>query len=77
MSEQLIKRTGEFAVRIIKLVQSLPERDKVADVLGKQVLRSGTSIGANYRSALRGAVTKISSQEFQLLKKKLMKLFIG
>ena len=58
MSEELIKRTKQFAVRINKLVQSLPERDKVADDLGKQVLRSGTSVGANYTSALRGRSDK-------------------
>ena len=58
MSEELVTRTKQFAIRIIKLVQSLPQSDKVADVLGKQVLRSGTSIGANYRSALRGRSDK-------------------
>ncbi len=58
MSKELVDRTKRFAIRIVKLVQSLPEKDKVADVLGKQVLRSGTSVGANYRSALRGRSDK-------------------
>lgn len=58
MSEQLVTRTKQFAIRVIKLVQSLPEKNKVADVLGRQVLRSGTAIGANYRSALRGRSDK-------------------
>jgi four helix bundle protein len=58
MSEELANRTKKFALRIIKLVKSLPEKDKVADVIGKQILRSGTSIGANYRSALRGRSDK-------------------
>ena len=58
MSKELVDRTKRFAIRIVKLVQSLPEKDKVSDVLGKQVLRSGTSIGANYRSALRGRSDK-------------------
>ena len=49
----LTDRTEAFALRIIKLTSALP-RNREADVLGKQVLRSGTSIGANYREAQRG-----------------------
>lgn len=45
-------RTRAFALRVIKLVDSLPP-DRVSDVLGKQLLRSATSIGANYRAARR------------------------
>ena len=41
-----------MALRIIKMYTSLP-RTEVARVLGKQVLRSGTSVGANYREAYR------------------------
>ena len=49
-AEDMIKRTKKFAVGIVRLIQDLPS-NKVADVLGKQLLRSGTSVGANYRSA--------------------------
>ena len=49
----LQKRTREFALRVIRMFSSLPKRTE-AQVLGKQVLRSGTSIGANYREAHRG-----------------------
>lgn len=45
-------RTRKFALRIIKLYQSLPKSGE-AQVIGKQVLRSGTSIGAQYREACR------------------------
>ena len=45
-------RTKEFALRIIRLYCSLPKNSQ-SQVLGKQVLRSGTSIGANYREAKR------------------------
>jgi four helix bundle protein len=45
-------RTKQFALRVIKLVQSLP-RTREADVLGRQLLRSGTSVAANYRAACR------------------------
>ena len=46
-------RTKQFALRIIRLFVSLPKTTE-AQVLGKQVLRSGTSVGANYREAHRG-----------------------
>ena len=45
-------RTKKFALRIIKLFTSLPKTTE-AQVIGKQVLRSGTSIGAQYREACR------------------------
>ena len=46
------KRTKTFALRVIKLVESLPNTT-TAGVLGKQLLRSATSVGANYRAACR------------------------
>src|ERR1700730_6719083 len=45
-------RTKEFALRIVRMFVALPKAE-VARVLGKQVLRSGTSIGANFREAHR------------------------
>ena len=51
-SDELKQRTQKFALRIIKLCKSLPA-GKDADVIGKQLLRSGTSVGANYRAASR------------------------
>ena len=52
-SEAMKRRTRDFALRIIKLYQSLPKSDE-ARILGRQILRSGTSIGANYCAACRG-----------------------
>ena len=53
MSENILEaRTKEYARRIIRLYSSLP-RSGAAQVLGHQLLRSGTSIGANYREAMR------------------------
>jgi four helix bundle protein len=46
-------RTKEFALRIIRLYSALP-KTTVAQVIGKQLLRSGTSVGAHYREAVRG-----------------------
>ena len=51
--KDLAARTKDFARRIIRLYAALP-KETVAQVLGKQVLRSGTSVGANYREASRG-----------------------
>ncbi len=45
-------RSKTFALNIIKLVKSLPE-DRIGRVLGNQILRSGTSVAANYRSACK------------------------
>lgn len=52
----LVKRTKMFALRIIKLYVSLPKTTQ-AQVIGKQVLRSGTSVGAHYREAKRARST--------------------
>ncbi len=46
-------RTKQFALRMIKMYSALPKTTE-AQVLGKQVLRSATSVGANYREAYRG-----------------------
>jgi four helix bundle protein len=50
--EQLRNRTQDFALRIVKLFRSLP-RSPEAQVIGKQLLRCGTSVGANYRAVCR------------------------
>lgn len=55
-SDELKKRTKTFALRVIRLVESLP-RGRTAEVLGRQLLRSGTSVGANYRAACRAKST--------------------
>jgi four helix bundle protein len=49
-TEKLRDRTKEFAIRIIHLFQALPST-KEAQVIGNQLLRCGTAVGANYRSA--------------------------
>ncbi len=51
--EELRQRTKEFGVRCIQVVDALPST-RAGDVIGKQLLRAGTSVGANYRSATRG-----------------------
>ena len=50
-------RTQAFARAVVDLVDRLP-RGRSADVIGRQLLRSGTSVGANYRSACRARSRK-------------------
>ena len=50
--KDLEKRTKEFALQVIRFVSDLP-RSKATDVMGYQLLKSGTSIGANHREANR------------------------
>ena len=56
-SKQLQARTKQFALRIVRLAAALPA-SRLGDVLARQILRSGTSIGANYREALRASSRK-------------------
>ncbi len=51
--DYLKKRTKQFALRVIRLVEALG-KTQTAFVIGKQLLRCSTSVGANYRAACRG-----------------------
>ncbi|MDP3912030.1 MAG: four helix bundle protein [Gemmatimonadales bacterium] len=53
----LKERTKAFAVDIIRLVEHLP-RGRAAEIIGKQLVRSGTSVAANYRAARRARSRK-------------------
>jgi four helix bundle protein len=50
--ENLKRRTKRFGLEVIRLVEKLP-KDETCRILGRQLLRSGTSVGANYRAACR------------------------
>jgi four helix bundle protein len=57
MDDAIMKaRTKAFALRIIRVVESLPN-NRTCDILGRQMLRSGTSVGANYRASRRARST--------------------
>ena len=49
---ELSKRTKAFALSVVRFVENLPS-GKTADVMGRQLMRSATSVGANYRAACR------------------------
>ena len=50
--EDFKKRTRDYALQVVHLVESLPA-DRISHILGGQLLRAGTSVGANYRSSVR------------------------
>jgi len=56
---ELEERSKRFALAIIDLVERMP-RNRSSEVVGRQLLRSGTSVGANYREANRG----VSREDF-------------
>ena len=65
--EEMKTRTKQYALRVIKAVQALPN-DRVANVLGSQFLRAGTSVGANYRAACRAKSTADFVNKLKILK---------
>lgn len=54
---EMVERTKQFALRIIRLVERLPDT-KVGSTIGAQILRSGTAIGADYHEASRASTKK-------------------
>ncbi len=51
--DEFRKRTFDFGIRCVRLVEALP-KSMPAQTIGKQLLRAATSVGANYRAAVRG-----------------------
>jgi four helix bundle protein len=68
--ENLKDRFKKFALRVINLCQVLP-KDRVSDVIGKQLLRSGTSVGANYRAVCRAKSTADFIHKLQIVEEEL------
>src|SRR5437773_12381945 len=52
MSQQLKDRTKNFSIRVLKMTREI-KKGRIEDILVRQIVRSATSMGANYRSALR------------------------
>ena len=51
-SDQLQTRTKEFSLRVLRLCRSLPQ-GRIQNMIANQLMRCGTSVGANYRAACR------------------------
>ena len=65
---ELEARTKTFALRTIKLTRAIPKNDEAGRVIAKQIIRSGTSVAANYRASCRARsraefVSKIGTVE--------------
>lgn len=58
MKDELQQRTKQFAVRIIKLFVMLKALSEEARIIGRQLVRSGTSVGAHYRESVRARSKK-------------------
>jgi len=54
--QQLRHRTKQLALRVLKMAEALP-RTRSADIIGRQIIRSATSVGANYRASVRAKST--------------------
>lgn len=77
-AEKLKKRLMDYSMRVVRMYAALPERQAIAQVLGKQALRSGTSVGAQQREAdharskaefiskMSGALQELSETEYWL-----------
>lgn len=57
-SEELKRRIYKFILRLVKFVETLPKNDDLCKVARGQLIRSGTSIGANYVEAIAGSSRK-------------------
>jgi len=68
--DELKERFKQFALGVIRLCQSLP-KDKVSHVISGQLLRAGTSTGANYRAACRAKSTKDFIYKLQIVEEEL------
>ena len=74
--DEMKKRTKRFAVQCVKFYQGLPNNQETW-VIGKQFLRSATSIAANYRAACRARFGSEFLVNFALLSKRMMKHCFG
>lgn len=52
MSEDLKNRTKKFALEVIRFCEALP-KGRITEIIARQLIRSGTSVGSNYRAACR------------------------
>jgi len=67
-AKKLEERTKNFALKVIKFVINFP-KSRISDVIGYQLLKSGTSIGANYREANRAESRKDFIHKINLVEK--------
>lgn len=67
MNEQLFRqRTKQLALRVIRVAQALPN-NMIAEIIGRQMIKAGTSVGANYRAACRAKSTADMIAKLQIV----------
>ncbi len=76
MKNDLKGRTKKFAIDIIRFVRILPKSDE-GYILGKQLLRSGTSVGANYRAACKAKSTADFINKITIVEEEADEVVIG
>ena len=76
MQEEIKKRTKQIGLEVIKLIDELPDRPS-AWVIAKQILRSGTSIGANYRAACRAKSSANFTHKLKIVEEESDALLVG
>ena len=77
MNPKILKeRTKQFGLRVLNLYEEI-SKTKKGEILGNQLLRSGTSVGANYRAHAEQNQMQILFIKFRLLKRKQMNQCIG
>lgn len=74
--EALKLRTKQLSLRVVKLFQALPKTEE-ARIMGKQLLRSATSVAANYRAACRARSQAEFLAKYLLLLRRLTKHYFG
>src|SRR5215470_9146810 len=73
---ELEKRTLQFALKIIAFIETLP-KGKAGDVVGYQLVKAGTSVGANYREANRSESRNDFIQRLQSSRRRQPRVSIG
>jgi four helix bundle protein len=77
MTPDLLRaRTKSYALGVMSLVETLP-RTRSADVIGRQLIRSATSVGANYRAACRAKSKPDFIAKIGIVEEEAMNVFTG
>lgn len=76
MKTELEERTKKFAVQVVKTVAAFPKNSE-GQIVGRQLLRAGTSIGANYREANRAESKNDFIHKVGIAEKEVQKRFTG
>jgi four helix bundle protein len=78
MTQQEMKdRTKLFCIRVIKLSKTIIKKSEIGKIIGRQVMRSSTSVAANYRALTRSKSKADFINKLRIVKKNWTKLYFG